>query len=112
MIEKSPSQETKGEYIPTEDEVISVFEKLTDGKEYTEVRKREDGSGVYLWEIKLSEVDEDGGTTEYSYTRAGQYPENKSLETAIHIAFFDADGIPIGGHSVCRCLNGEWVETP
>lgn len=111
MSEKIPTFESKNEKLPTEEEILSVFEELTEGKEFEEVRKREDENGIYLWEIKLTEADEDGGTTEYSYGRAGQYPENKSLETAIHIAFFDADGFPIGGHSVAKYVNGEWIKT-
>ena len=109
MSERIPTFENKSESIPTEEEILSVFEDLVEGKEFVEVRKKEDENGIYLWEIKLTEIAEDGGTTEYSYGRAGQYPENKSLETAIHVAFFDEEGYPVGGHSVATYIGAKWV---
>jgi ribosomal protein S18 acetylase RimI-like enzyme len=111
MSEKIPVPENKGESIPSEEEILSVFEKLVEGKEFVEIRKKEDEKGIYLWEIKLQESSADGGTVEYSYGREGSYPENKSLETAVHVAFFDDEGYPVGGHSVAKYIKGEWVRT-
>ncbi len=109
MIEKPPTFENASEKVPSEDEIAAVFEELVEGKEYEEIRKKEDEKGVYLWEIRLKEQDSDGGTTEYSYGREGSYPENRSMETAVHVTFFGSDGIPVGGHSVAKYHNGEWL---
>lgn len=109
MSEKIPSFETKVELIPSEEEITSVFEALVEGKEYETRRKRNDEKGVYLWEIELKDEAEDGGTVEYSYSRAGVYPENKSTETVVHVTYFDADGVPQGGHSVALYKNGKWT---
>lgn len=109
MSEKIPTFESRSERFPTEEEILSIFEELVEGKEFVELRKKEDADGVYLWEIKLNESDPDGGSAEYSYGRAGQYPENKSLETAVHVTFFDDDGYPVGGHSVAKYSSGRWV---
>ncbi len=106
-----PTFESKKEAIPSEEEILSILENLTEGKEFVELRKKEDKEGIYLWEIKLKETDSEGGTTEYTYGRAGHYPENKSSETAVHIAFFDKDGFPVGGHSVAKYRDGEWIRT-
>lgn len=109
MIERVPKQE----HIPTEDEIKSLFEKLTEGRAYTERRKLSDeaGEGVYLWEITLTEPDSEGNVTEYSYAKKGQYPESKARETAIHKTVFDADGMPFAGGSVMKFVDGEWKET-
>lgn len=112
MFEKPKNPENKSERIPSEQEVRFCFEKLTGGEAYEEVRKKEDEKGVYLWEIKMTEATPDGGSVEYSYGREGSYPENKSVETAIHVAYFDANGVPEGGHSVLKYIEGNWVETP
>jgi hypothetical protein len=111
MFEKPTTPENAKEHIPSEEEILSLFEKLVEGKEYEITRKKEDEKGIYLFEIKLEETDNDGTTTEYSYARTGEYPQNRSTETAIHIAYFDSDGIPVGGHSVAKLVDGAWIET-
>jgi len=90
-------------------EVLSIFERLLEGEKYEEVRKLEDEQGLYLWDIKIS--GEEGGI-EYSYMRQGQYPEGQALATAVHVAFFDSEGMPIGGHSVAKYVDGQWQLTP
>lgn len=102
------------EHIPTAEEVLALFEKLVGEAKFIERRKLEDEQGLYLWEIEIAQ--EDGGTTEYSYIRKGNYRERglaggSALETAIHIAYFD-DGMPISGHSVCKLTEGKWIDTP
>ena len=94
-------------HAPSVEEVRSVFEQLVEeGVEFEEVRKREDGEGLYLWDIKVA--GEGGEATEYSYMRKGRYKEGEALRTAIHVTFFDADGMPVGGHSVAHFENGAW----
>ena len=44
--------------------------------------------------------------------RQGQYPEGQALATAVHVAFFDSEGMPIGGHSVAKYVDGQWQLTP
>ncbi len=102
--------ESAAERIPTKEEVQKLFERFTEGKSYESVRTKEDDKGLYLWDIKITEPN--GDTTEYSYMRAGSYPEGKALNTAIHVTFFDKDGIPTGGHSVAKCVSGQWTDTP
>ena len=95
--------------IPTPEEVRSVFEQLVGGEKYEDVRKLEDKQGLYLWDIKVSG---EGGGSEYSYMRAGQYPEGRASATAVIVTFFDEEGIPIGGHSVAKYIEGKWKLTP
>lgn len=106
--------EKNTEHIPTQEEVLSLFEKLIGEAEYEEIRKLEDEQGLYLWEIKIAQED---GSIEYSYIRKGNYKERglaggSAAETAIHITYFDNDGIPISGHSVYKLINDKWKETP
>ena len=101
--------EERTESIPTPEEVRSVFEQLTEMKEFKEVRKREDEKGLYLWDITIPG---EGGETEYSYMRQGRYPEGQASATAIHVTFFDKEGFPVGGYSVAKFIDGEWNLTP
>ena len=104
----------KTEHIPTSEEVLSLFEKLFGETEYEVVRKLEDEKGLYLWEIKIAQED---GSIEYSYIRKGNYkerglPGGSALETAIHVTYFNNDGIPTSGSSVCKFIDGKWKDTP
>ncbi len=106
--------EKNPEHIPTQEEVLAIFEKLVGENEYEEVRKLEDEQGLYLWEIKIAQED---GSIEYSYIRKGNYKERglaggSAAETAIHITYFDNDGMPISGHSVYKLIDDKWKETP
>ena len=111
ILEKA---ERKPEIIPTSEDVILLFEKLAGEAEYDGVRKLEDDQGLYLWEIKIAQED---GSIEYSYIRKGNYKERglaggSAADTAIHITYFDNDGIPISGHSVYKLIDGKWRDTP
>lgn len=103
--EQINSSEIGPEHVPTTEEVRSIFERLMEGAEFKQVRMREDEDGLYLWDIKVAEED---GYTEYSYMRKGRYPEGQVSRTTIHCTFFDADGMPMGGHSVAHFENGAW----
>ena len=103
--------EGKPESIPTPEGVQSVFEKLVEGgrsENIRTVRKFEDEQGLYLWDIVIHK---DDGDIEYSYMRKGQYQEGKASATAIHVTFFDESGIPTGGHSVAKLIEGSWELT-
>ncbi len=94
------------EYAPTIPEVRSLFERLLQSLEFEEVRMRKEGKELYLWDIRVRE--EDGGFTEYSYMRKGRYPEGEASRTAVHVTFFDADGMPTGGELIAHFEDGEW----
>jgi len=108
-------EKEKLEHLPTSEEVLELFEKLVGEVKFSERRKLEDEQGLYLWEIEI--VQEDGGTTEYSYIRKGNYKERglaggSASETAIHVTYFDDQGVPISGHSTCKLIDDKWIETP
>lgn len=107
--ENKENFEKGSEPVPTPEEVHSIFERLFRKKEYKELRKLEDEKGIYLWEVRISE---EGGDTEYSYMRKGQYKEGQALDTVVNIVFLDGEGQPVGGHSVAKCIDGEWNLTP
>jgi len=99
-IDKIPAEalmDQEAESIPTISEVWEVLEELIDGREHTEVRKLEDGEGLYLWDVTVAEED---GYVEYSYMREGVYPEGQETNNTVRITFFDTDDIPVGGYSV------------
>lgn len=98
----------KLEYIPSEKEVYAFFQKLVGGATFSERRRFEDGQGLYLWEIKITQ--EDGGTIEYCYLRKGSYKEGSSLETVIYIAYFDTEGRPTGGNPLFKLIDNKWEE--
>ncbi|MFH1308686.1 MAG: hypothetical protein ABIH51_01600 [Patescibacteria group bacterium] len=109
-IESEAKKEKESESIPTPEDIKSIFEELLEGKEYETIRQLEDEQGLYLWEIKIPEED---GHTEYLYMRKGRYTEGgQASNTAIHIAFFDEENFPVGGHSVAKYIEGEWKLTP
>jgi len=108
-------EKEKLEHIPTAEEVVALLEKLAGEAKFGERRKLEDEQGLYLWEIEIAQ--EDGGTTEYSYIRKGNYKERglaggSASETAIHVTYFDNEGMPISGHSMLKLINDKWIETP
>ena len=109
MSEGIPKFEKSKETIPSEENILAVFEKLAEGKEFSEVRKKTDEDGIYLWEVALTEVGADGGTTEYSYRREGEFAETKSSKTVVDRVFYDADGFPVGGDPVAEYVDGEWL---
>ena len=111
MHEGMPNNfEKKVESIPTPEEVKSVFEQLVGEKNYEDRRKLEDEQGLYLWEIVIPTED---GSMEYSYMRKGRHAEGgEASATAVHVTFFDEDGMPVGGHSVAKYIDGEWKLTP
>lgn len=102
------------EHLPDSEEVKSLFEKILGEVKYETRRKLKDEKGLYLWEIKISQ--EDGGSIEYEYCRKGDYkkrglPGGSAAETAIHVTYFDEDGIPVSGHSVLKLMDNKWIET-
>jgi hypothetical protein len=111
MEEKPNIIEAGTEAIPISEDVKLIFEQVIKGnlEEVKEGRKLEDGQGLYLWEKIIPGED---GDTEYAYMRKGEYPEGQASETAIHVTFYNREGIPAGGHSVAKYINGKWNLTP
>lgn len=97
--------EESPEKVPTPEDVEVAFEQLIGGERYEEIRKLEDEEGLYLWDVV-------SGGNEYSYMRKGQYAEGQASESAIHVTFFDDSGVPCGGHSVAKFVNGSFILTP
>lgn len=111
-----PKVEQGPECHPSEAEVLEQFEKILEDREFTEIKKVFDESGLFEWEIRIDNGD--GSTTEYLYGRQADHGAPNSLgrrrvrqETQIEVAYFDADGIPEGGNSVAKYQDGEWVDT-
>ncbi len=108
-------QEGYTESIPTEAEIEELFNRLLDGREYTDRRKLEDEFGIYLWEIEtaMSEeekamLNEPEGTKEYAYTRKGPHAAGNPTETTIKSMYFDVDGMPLREGTSGRIKDGEW----
>lgn len=111
---RSEIKKEKLERVPASEEVRSLFEKIIGEEKYEDVRKLEDKEGLYLLEVKITKED---GSIEYSYIRKGDYRSRglaggSAAETAIHITYFNNDGIPISGHSLFKLINDRWTETP
>jgi hypothetical protein len=106
ILPPPPAPESSVEAFPTMKDVRSILERLIgEGVEFKEVRTRADKKGLYLWDVRIKQED---GEAEYSYMRKGRYPEGAASKTAIHVAFYDVDGMPTGGEEVARLENGAW----
>ena len=109
MSEHIPQQHEESGCIPSREEILNLFSEITDGRECTTERVREDEHGIYLWEVSIPTED---GHEELSYVRSGTYPECQSLETVIDKIFYDTDGTPIGGENIMKYKNGSWEKNP
>jgi hypothetical protein len=95
------------EHIPSVEEVRGVFDRVLDGKSYTDVKIKDDEKGLYLWDIRVE--GEGGKYDEYMYMRGGTYPDGRAKNTTIHVAYYDSDGMPEGGTSVAKYVEGRWI---
>ncbi|HEX3099476.1 MAG TPA: hypothetical protein VHQ41_00705 [Patescibacteria group bacterium] len=103
--EMSFNAEQETEFIPSPEEVASVFKEL--GLEnYTETRKLEDEKGLYLWEVEVPGETENT-VKEYSYMRKGKYGKMGITDTEIHVTSYE-DGIPHTGTSAAKYEDGKW----
>lgn len=109
MYDKPPITKTeKKERTHTPEEIILLIQQMIGEKDYKETRRKMDDKGVYLLELTTTENSEN---TEYTYMRAGKYPEGQALNTVINIVFYDSDGIPVGGHNLADFIDGKWKKT-
>ncbi len=114
---KSPVSTDKGrlekgpDHVPTLEEVEAVIGNLMDmgetkglvaeNAERTIRNKIVDEKGLYNFEVQVPAPDP-SEKVDYGYRRfaASGQPE-------IHIAFY-VDGVPMSGHLVATCVDGEW----
>ena len=94
--------------IATEEEVEAIFEKLAGDKTFTETRKLGDETGLFLWDVEIQMED---GKAEYSFRR-GRVETGELPGIRIDIAYYDASGTPISGHSVAKRIKRIWSLTP
>lgn len=97
------------ERIPQEKDVLDVFDKMRESREFTERRHKTDEQGIYLWEVEF-EIDD--GSAEFSFMREGTHPEGKASSSKIYITFFDSDGMPEGGEDIAEFKDGVWKIKP
>jgi hypothetical protein len=109
MNEKFRQVEKTKEHIPTYAEILHHIQRITRGKPFTERRKIEGGNGLRILEVVVKE--DDGGTAEYSYQRKDSVDTEPVDVPAIHVTYFDSDGVPITGYSVMKLEKGIWKET-
>lgn len=105
-------EEENPERVPSAEEIGALFEKLAGGAGYEELRKLEDETGPYLWEIKIAQ---EHGSIEYAYVRKGDHKTGEKMissiaETAVHSTYFDYNGVPVSEHLAFRFVDGGWVE--
>lgn len=113
-FEKPPINnfEKELEFIPTPKEVRLIFEKLLEGGKYETLRQLEDEKGLYLWEIKVSKKQKDGGSTEYLYMRERHDVEEFASCTTIDVVFLNQEGLFDGGEQIAKYIDGKWRFTP
>ena len=92
------------EQIPTKETVLEIIKGFDENA--TIVREESDEQGLYLLEANLK-GEKPGEYTQYQYMREGKFKEGASVETVIHVVFYE-DDIPCGGHDVATCRGGNW----
>ena len=96
-------QEKTPERLPSKEELTSVFESIIRGKEYKEVRYKENEKGeVILFEIEITFAD---GKIEYTYEKA---KTEGGPSASIHDVIYDETGYPTGGRCMSNYINGVW----
>lgn len=105
---------SSGETIPSQEGLRKVFDVLlakvreqTGIETFSDAEHAEDEEGVYLWEQTFPI---EGGVAGFGYLREGRHPGGWSAtDTKIHVVFYDANGIPEGGHDVATFTDGNWI---
>lgn len=105
----SPEQNKIPEQLPSREEVRSAFETILQGREYKELRTRNDKTGLCLYEIEVTLENND--KVEYNYQKdvysEPSFPGNTKNFISIHKITYDPDGTPYG-KSVANYINGKW----
>jgi hypothetical protein len=78
----------------------AILAKLSEvaGAPFEVTRERSDGKGVYLIDVKVGGETE-GTYSEYSFRRAGKFPEHETASTDIQSAHYE-DDVPVGGETL------------
>jgi hypothetical protein len=84
------------EQIPTKESVMEVIKGFEENAVI--VRELEDEKGLYLLEANIK-GEKPGEYTQYAFIREGIFKEGQSLETCIHVVFYE-DDVACGGHNV------------
>ena len=100
IFERGPEQ------IPTKEAVLDIIKGFEENTAI--IREESDEQGLYLLEANVN-GENPGEYTQYQYMRAGNFKEGQSLETVIHVVYYQ-DDIPCGGHDVAtfRSQTGIW----
>lgn len=83
-----------------------MIEGVIGEKSYSEIRREEDGEGLYRLIVEV--IGDDGNPIHYDYVRAGEFPEGKISDTAIDIIYLDNEGNDVGGSKLASFKEGEW----
>jgi len=95
----TPKQESKeAPRVLTKEQVLEAIGQHVEG--YVIERELSDPEGVYLLEARVA-GEKPGEVTEYRYQRKGEFGRNQSLQTAIHVAYYEND-IPVGGTTIAN----------
>ena len=94
-----PKQESKeARRVLSREEVLEAIWQHVEG--YTIERELSDTEGVYLLEARVA-GEKPGEVTEYRYQRQGEFGRNQSLQTVIHVTYYEGD-MPVGGTAVAN----------
>ena len=96
-----PNPFEKGpERTPTREEILSIIgHYLASPEKATVTQELSDEQGIYMLEVKV-EGPEPGESTEFRYTRKGEFPNQiASAETIIQAIYYQ-DDIPVGGENI------------
>lgn len=105
----SEKLEDGNESVPNEREVALKFDKILEGREFTELEKTFDEEGLLIWTVKT--VDDYGDRLDIDYKRAYKSSMEFIEISAIHQTLYTSDGIPCGAGTEYKYINGTWKET-
>lgn len=109
MNEKIKSIDNQSENIPSIKEVALKFEKILDGREFTELKKIEDEEGLYIWEIETT--DDDGDRLTMEFKRAGESETGVASDSRIRETLYVED-VPCGAGDQYIYINSDWKRVP
>jgi hypothetical protein len=98
----------KRELLPTASEIRLQVEKITEGRDYVEVRRIEDDFGPTF--IEWQSTDESGDQMDLFYKRAGNDGKNNITPvTTIEVLYY-MEGMPCNGDIKANFVGGKWEE--
>ena len=106
MSEKINPFEAAPEQFPNQEEVSDKIEEILDGRPGTEIKKRGDETGIFVWIVET--VDRDGDKLGIWYQR-GTF-DQKIINPRIHTVRYDSAGVPCGAGAQYDFAAGKWHE--